>query len=69
MEYIDFGLGLLSAALLADRPAGQSFDLAELYEELAAAGRLAGWESPRRFYEIGTPSGLAETDRYLRTGS
>jgi NDP-sugar pyrophosphorylase family protein len=69
MEYIDFGLGLLSAALFADRPAGPSFDLAELYEELAAAGRLAGWESPRRFYEIGTPSGLAETDRYLRTGS
>jgi NDP-sugar pyrophosphorylase family protein len=69
MDYIDFGLGLLSAVLFEERPAEQGFDLAELYEALAASGRLAGWESRQRFFEIGTPSGLAETDRYLRTGS
>jgi NDP-sugar pyrophosphorylase family protein len=70
MEYIDFGLGLISAELLQGWPVGQSegqsFDLADLYSNLAASGRLAGWESPRRFYEIGTPAGLAETDRHLR---
>ena len=68
MAYIDYGLGLLSAGLFADRPEGQGFDLAELYTALAASGRLAGWESQRRFYEIGTPAGLADTDRHLRAG-
>jgi NDP-sugar pyrophosphorylase family protein len=69
MGYIDFGLGVLSADLFRDWPDEAAFDLADLYTGLAATGRLAGWESRRRFYEIGTPAGLADTDRYLRTGS
>ena len=69
MAYIDFGLGLLSARLFEDWPARQGFDLADLYTGLAASDRLAGWESRRRFYEIGTPEGLADTDRYLRAAS
>jgi NDP-sugar pyrophosphorylase family protein len=69
MGHIDFGLGVLSADLFEAWPDGQGFDLADLYTGLAAEGGLAGWESRRRFYEIGTPQGLADTDRYLRTGS
>jgi NDP-sugar pyrophosphorylase family protein len=69
MAHIDYGLGLLSGSVFADRPAGQGFDLADLYTALAASGRLAGWESRRRFYEIGSPAGLAETDQYLRAGA
>lgn len=67
MAYIDYGLGLLSADLFADRPADQAFDLAELHTALASSGRLAGWAARQRFYEIGTPAGLAETDQHLRT--
>jgi NDP-sugar pyrophosphorylase family protein len=66
MRYIDYGLGILGADALADKSAERPFDLSEVYAALAAAGRLAGYEVFRRFYEIGTPSGLAETDRYLR---
>ncbi len=69
MDYIDFGLGLLKREVLAGWPAGEVFDLADIYRALAAEGRLAGWESPRRFYEIGTPEGLADTDRYLSARS
>ena len=47
-------------------PAGQSFDLADLYGSLATQGRLAGYEVFRRFYEIGTPHGLADTEAFLR---
>jgi NDP-sugar pyrophosphorylase family protein len=68
MAYIDYGLGLLTAGLFEACPDGQVFDLAELYSDLAATGRLAGWESRQRFYEIGTPEGLADTDRFLRAG-
>jgi len=65
MHHIDWGLGMLKASAVAARPAGEVWDLAELYEDLANAGRLAGYEMTRRFYEIGSFAGLAETDRLL----
>ena len=37
---------------------GETFDLSEIYGELAVAGRLADYEV-RRFYEIGSLAGLA----------
>jgi NDP-sugar pyrophosphorylase family protein len=67
MHYIDWGLGMLKASAVATRPMNQPWDLAELYEELAASGRLAGYEMMRRFYEIGSFAGLAETNRLLRS--
>jgi NDP-sugar pyrophosphorylase family protein len=65
MEYIDYGLGVLSAKVLAARPADLAFDLAEVYSELAAAGDLAACEVTQRFYEIGNPQGLKETEAFL----
>ena len=69
MCYIDWGLGMLNAALLASRPIDEPWDLAELYEELSVAHRLAGHEVAQRFYEIGSLAGLAETDRLLRASA
>lgn len=66
MRHIDWGLGVLDAAVLASRPVDETWDLAELYEELSLNGRLAGYEVAQRFYEIGSVAGLAETDRLLR---
>lgn len=66
MRYIDYGLGIISRDALARQSAERPFDLSEVYSTLANAGQLAGFEVIRRFYEIGTPAGLAETDRYLR---
>jgi NDP-sugar pyrophosphorylase family protein len=67
MHHIDWGLGMLKASAVASRPRGELWDLAELYEELSISGRLAGYEMTRRFYEIGSFEGLAETNRLLRT--
>jgi NDP-sugar pyrophosphorylase family protein len=69
MRYIDWGLGMLNAAVFASRPIDEPWDLSELYEELSVAGRLAGYEVAQRFYEIGSPEGLAETDRLLRASA
>lgn len=66
MRYIDWGLGMLNAAVFASRPVDEPWDLSELYEELSVAGRLGGYEVAQRFYEIGSPGGFAETDRLLR---
>ncbi|MFI4986633.1 MAG: nucleotidyltransferase family protein [Alphaproteobacteria bacterium] len=66
MRHIDFGLGVLKAEVLARYPAGEPCDLADVYGALVARERLAGFEVHQRFYEIGSPAGLAETDAYLR---
>jgi NDP-sugar pyrophosphorylase family protein len=67
MHHIDWGLGMLKASVVATRPLDEPWDLAELYEELSTSGRLAGYEMTRRFYEIGSFEGLAETNRLLCT--
>jgi NDP-sugar pyrophosphorylase family protein len=61
MEHIDYGLALLRREALASLAPEEPADLADLYRDLVAEGRLLGHEVDRRFYEIGTPDGLAET--------
>jgi NDP-sugar pyrophosphorylase family protein len=65
MKFIDYGLGILNGDMLRTKR-DEAFDLSDLYAALARDGRLAGYEATTRFYEIGTPSGLAEADGYLR---
>ena len=65
MEWIDYGLGGLESTVL-DRVPSFERDLAELYRCLAAAGELRAFKATERFYEIGTPAALTETDAFLR---
>jgi NDP-sugar pyrophosphorylase family protein len=65
MKWIDYGLGILKAEAL-DTAGPDEPDLAGVYHELARTGRLAAYEATERFYEIGTPEALAETDAFLR---
>jgi NDP-sugar pyrophosphorylase family protein len=66
MQHIDYGLGLLTAEALRRYPLGQALDLGTVYQDLLAADQLAAFEIQQRFYEIGSPAGLAETRRYLQ---
>jgi hypothetical protein len=65
MEYIDYGLGILSADVLAGYPADTPFDLADVYHRLSLEDKLAGHEVLERFYEIGSTEGLRETELYF----
>lgn len=65
MNYIDYGLGLLQGDALHAYPAGQSFDLSKVYNDLSLTGELAGYEVFERFYEIGSHQGIADTQAYL----
>jgi len=67
MAHIDYGLGILSREVFAHAPVDTAFDLADIYQELSLQGRLAGFEVDERFYEIGSPQGIKETERYLST--
>ena len=69
MEWIDYGFAILSQEVVTDRVvAGETADLSDLMRDLSAAGQLAGHEVVERFYEIGSPAGLADLERHLSFG-
>ena len=62
-RWIDYGL-LAFESRVFDRD--RAADLSDVCSELAARGGLGGFAARERFYEIGTPEALAETDAFLR---
>jgi NDP-sugar pyrophosphorylase family protein len=65
MHHIDYGISLLRREAILRLPTGGPSDLADLFSALVAEGQMAGFEVTRRFYEIGSPRGLEETQAYL----
>jgi NDP-sugar pyrophosphorylase family protein len=64
MQWIDYGLGAVRTEALGAVSENER-DLASLYSHLAQESQLFGFEATNRFYEIGTPDALAETERFL----
>jgi NDP-sugar pyrophosphorylase family protein len=64
MRHIDYGLEALDAEVIARRDT-PSFDLSDVWSNLAACGLLAGYETASRFYEIGSLTGLQETEEAI----
>jgi NDP-sugar pyrophosphorylase family protein len=62
-EWIDYGLLAFQASAFAARTED---DLGDVTARLAEQRELAAFPATERFYEIGTPEALAETDAYLR---
>jgi NDP-sugar pyrophosphorylase family protein len=65
MSHIDFGLSVLSRAVFAQYPEATFLDLADILRDLSLRGQLAGFEVAERFYEIGSPQGLLDTEAFL----
>jgi NDP-sugar pyrophosphorylase family protein len=66
MHHVDYGLSVLQGDTVHARiPDATVFDLADLFRDLSLEGRLAGFEAAHRFYEIGTPAGLADLEAHL----
>lgn len=65
MRYIDYGLGILNKKAFEDFENREVFDLEEVYRKLLKKKQLAGFEVHERFYEIGSFTGLEETEKYL----
>lgn len=64
MRWIDYGVGGLTSACLAEADAEET-DLSALYALLAGRGQLGAFAVTERFFEIGTPESLAETEAHL----
>ena len=65
MQHIDYGLSILTTAALTRYDEGRRFDLSRVFEDLLAEGQLAAFEVDERFYEIGSPEGLRDTEALL----
>ncbi|HZZ59266.1 MAG TPA: nucleotidyltransferase family protein [Opitutaceae bacterium] len=69
MRHIDYGLNFFAAAAFAGLPRDEPVDLSDVQRGLAERGELAGYELATRFYEIGSPAGLAELNLLLSSSS
>jgi len=66
MRHIDYGLSLFQARVFDAYAADQVFDLAAVMGRLVREKQLAGYEVLERFYEMGSPDGLAELEILLK---
>jgi len=66
MHHIDYGLGAFRREVFEVLPSDTNIDLATIYQDLLQQEQLAAFEVRERFYEIGSLSGLQETDEFLR---
>lgn len=68
MRHIDYGLSILSRATVeAMVLPGTKADLADVFQLLSAQGQVTGLEVSERFYEIGSPQGLADLENFLNS--
>jgi NDP-sugar pyrophosphorylase family protein len=69
MVYIDYGLSILNReAVRAEIPSDRKTDLAEFFHQRSLTGKLAGYEVKQRFFEIGSPQGLADFEAFTAQG-
>jgi len=67
MHWIDYGLTVLRREVVEEISPGAVVDLGVVYRKLSLQGELAAYEVPTRFYEAGSPDGVAELERYLES--
>jgi NDP-sugar pyrophosphorylase family protein len=69
MQHVDYGLGVFNKAAFATVPDHAVYDLAAVYQTLVSQDQLAAYEVTERFYEMGSPAGLAELESLLQSKS
>ena len=69
MKYIDYGISIFRKEALKFIPKNQIYDLAKLSQLLMRKKQLLAYPAERRFYQIGSNSGLAEFKQYAKRSS
>jgi NDP-sugar pyrophosphorylase family protein len=65
MRHIDWGLGVFAQDAFSPYAPDRPLDLAQVYQDLLARDDLTGYEVTNRFYEVGSPEGIADAEAYL----
>ncbi|MFQ5472606.1 MAG: nucleotidyltransferase family protein [Dehalococcoidia bacterium] len=69
MEYINYGISVLRKEAVSMIPRNRPFSQEDFYQRLISERQLASYETPVRFYEIGSPGGLEEFRKLAETGA
>ncbi len=64
-DHIDYGATAVRREVIAALPAGQKHGFDAIQRDLAERKRLRACMAHERFFEIGSPEGLAALDHYL----
>jgi MurNAc alpha-1-phosphate uridylyltransferase len=67
LDHIDYGATALRREVISGLAEGQRWGLDAVQRDLAARKRLRACVARDRFFEIGSPEGLATLDQHLRT--
>lgn len=67
LDHIDYGATTLRRSVIEALPLGQPHGLDAIQHDLAAQKRLRACVARERFFEIGSPEGLADLDKHLRS--
>jgi N-acetyl-alpha-D-muramate 1-phosphate uridylyltransferase len=65
MSHIDYGVSVLSRDVFVNYEKSRVLDLADICRNLSMGGQLAALEVSGRFYEIGSPQGMRDTEEFL----
>ena len=65
MVYINAGLSVLRRPALRLVPSGEAISQEEFYHNLIARRQLLAYETPQRFYEVGSLQGVAEFQQWV----
>jgi NDP-sugar pyrophosphorylase family protein len=65
LEYIDYGLNVFQKQVLKFVPQSEYYPLGEVFCKLIEMRELVAFEVEKRFYEIGSPGGLAEFQKFI----
>jgi N-acetyl-alpha-D-muramate 1-phosphate uridylyltransferase len=65
LSHIDFGLSVFSSGVFSTYGKSKVIDLADICRDLLNDGQLAAVEVSERFYEIGSPRGIRDTEEFL----
>ncbi|APR76421.1 Mannose-1-phosphate guanyltransferase [Minicystis rosea] len=66
LDHIDYGATALRREVIAALAADEPHDLSAVQRSLAAKGRLRAHVATQRFFEIGSPEGLADLSAHLQ---
>ena len=66
MEYIDYGFNVFHKEVIDEIPRDEYYSLEEIFIKLIKTNELVAFETRERFYEIGSPAGLAEFEKYVK---
>ena len=66
MAYIEYGVNIFNKEVLKMIPENQFYSLDDLFTRLIEMGELLAFEVKERFYEIGSPQGLKDFEKYAK---